>query len=228
MRKTQWLAAAMVMSAVVSTQARAGTYNTTFSFFGRGVSGLINLTYTENTSPPTAYPGHTDPASAYKVTGISGTVTDTNNSLNLIDEQISGLVQITSDSAPEPTNLLAPASFSKFKVAMGLPQEDHGTLTYDNLYYPIGSPQTASDYPVHGGFLDIYGLGFTLQNGDFVDFWSNGGDGPLQGDYGVALATAAQGLDYVGGGVHTPEPATFALLGAGLAGLGISRRRRAG
>jgi hypothetical protein len=58
---------------------------------------------------------------------------------------------------PEPTNLLAPADFSKFGVASGLPPQTGGALTYDNLFYPGGSRQTATDYPVPGGFLDIPG-----------------------------------------------------------------------
>ena len=33
---------------------------------------------------------------------------------------------------------------------------------------------SASDYPPHGGFLDIYGLMFNIGGGRVVDFWSNG------------------------------------------------------
>jgi hypothetical protein len=139
-------------------------------------------------------------------------------------------VPITHDT-PEPTNLLAPNDFSRFAVTAGLPPENNGFLTYDNLFYPGGSPQTASDYPVSGGFLDIYGLLFEIGGGRVVDFWSNGdfsgtGTGPI--DYGVAVATHAAALDYVSGGVSlTPEPSTIALIGGGLLGLLIRRRRNA-
>ncbi len=107
----------------------------------------------------------------------------------------------------------------------------NGFLTYDNLYYPAGSPPTASDYPVHGGFLDIYGLMFNIGGGRVVDFWSNGdfsmtGTGPI--DYGVGVATSAAALDYVSGGVSlTPEPGALGLLcsGGGLLGMLLWRRR---
>jgi hypothetical protein len=106
--------------------------------------------------------------------------------------------------------LLAPLDFSRFAVAAGLSPQNNGFLTYDNLFYPGGSPPTASDYPVHGGFLDIYGLLFDIGGGRVVDFWSDGnfsgtGTGPI--DYGVAGATHDTSLNYVAGGVSvTPEP----------------------
>jgi hypothetical protein len=64
-------------------------------------------------------------------------------------------------------------------------------LTCDNLFYPGGSPQTASDYPVLGGFLDIYGLLFDIGGSSVNDFWSNGdfsgtGTGPI--DYGARVS----------------------------------------
>ena len=93
-----------------------------------------------------------------------------------------------------------------------MPPEGGGFLTYDNLYYPGGSPPTATDYQVHGGFLDIYGLLFNIGGGRVVDVWSNGdfsgtGTGPI--NYGVAVATPATALDYVGGVSATPEPSAL-------------------
>ena len=125
--------------------------------------------------------------------------------------------------------MLAPADFSRFAVAAGLPADNDGFLTYANLLCPGGSPPTASDYPVHGGFLDIYGLLFDIGGGRVVDFWSGGdfsgtGTGPI--DYGVAVATHDTSLDYVGGGVLvSPEPTAFVLLGGGLLGMLVWRRR---
>jgi hypothetical protein len=123
--------------------------------------------------------------------------------------------------------------FSKFAVATGLPAQNNGSLSYDNLYYPGGSPQTASDYPPHGGFLDIYGLMFNIGGGRVVNFWSNGvfsetGTGPA--DYGAAVATQDAALDYVAGGVvAVPEPSTYAFMLAGLGVLGwVTRRRKQG
>ena len=212
------VSATLLLAASLHYEANAGTIGLGFS--GPGVSGTVQLTY--GTATDSKYP------QAFEVTGISGTFTDTNNGLNIVNAAISSLVPITHDT-PEPTNLLAPNDFSRFAVTAGLSPQNNGFLTYDNLFYPGGSPQTASDYPVSGGFLDIYGLLFEIGGGRVVDFWSNGdfsgtGTGPI--DYGVAVATHAAALDYVSGGVSlTPEPSTIALIGGGLLGLLIRRRR---
>ncbi len=98
-------------------------------------------------------------------------------------------------------------------MASGLPAENNGFLTYDNLFWPGGSPRTASDYPPHGGFLDIYGLMFNIGGDAVVDLWSNGVTGGGAADYGVAVATANLLLDRVGGGVSAsasvPEPGSL-------------------
>jgi hypothetical protein len=169
------------------------------------------------------YPG------AFEVTGISGSFSDTNNGLNINNAPVGSLVPITRDT-PEPTNLLAPNDFSRFAVASGLPAQNNGFATYDNLFWPAGSPQTASDYPPRGGFLDIYGLMFNVGNGQVVNFWSNGVmNASGVPDYGVSVSTARTALDYVGSGVAattTPEPGTLWLVGSGLVGiLGVRRRK---
>ncbi len=123
----------------------------------------------------------------------------------------------------EPGNLLASNSFSRFAVAAGLPPLNNGFLTYDNLFWPGGSPPTATDYPIGGGFLDIYGLLFEIGGGRVVNFWSNGDLGS-DVDYGVAVATSAMSLDYVSGDVTVPEPGSLALLVAGIALFAAIRR----
>lgn len=207
------VSAAMLLAASFSWQAKASTTDLTFA--GPGVSANITLTY--GTAADMKYP------QALEVTGISGTFSDWNNGLNIVSAPITSLVAITHDT-PEPTNLLAPNDFSRFAVASGTA---HGSLTYDNLYYPGGSPQTASDYPFSGGGFDIYGLMFNIGGGQVVDVWSNGtmsGIGPF--DYGVGVATSATSLDYVGGGVSlTPEPGAASLLGGGLLSILLWRLR---
>ena len=218
MSKKLVVSATLLFAASLPWQANASTFD--FSFTGPGVSGMVALTYGAATDAK--YP------QAFEVTGISGTFSDSNNGLNIVNTPIGPLEPIKHD-APEPTNLLAPNDFSRFPVAAGLPPESNGFVTYDNLFYPGGSPATASDYTVHGGVLDIYGLLFDIGGGRVVDVWSNGdfsgtGNGPI--DYGVAVATSATALDYVGGGVTvTPEPSTIGLLGAGLLGMLFWGRR---
>ena len=214
-RKKLVLVSALLLMTWLTCTANASTFD--FSFVGPGVSGTVQLTY--GTSTDLYYPN------AYEVTGISGTFSDSNNGLNIVNAPILSLVPINY-ATPEPGNLLAPHDFSKFDVANGL---EHGSLSFDNLYWPDGSPQTASDYPLYGGFLDIYGLLFDIGNGMVVNVWSNGtpdgsGDGPI---YGVAVATSETALDYVDSGVSiVPEPGTLLMLGSGVVGLaGILRRK---
>jgi MYXO-CTERM domain-containing protein len=216
MKNTLFIAAAIGLVASFPLSSAASTY--AFTFNGPGVSGAVDLSYGPATDAKYLQ--------AFEITGVRGTFSDSNNGLNVVDSPIGSLVTITRD-APEPTNLLAPTDFSKYLVATGLL---HGSLSYDNLFYPGGSPQTASDYPVHGGFLDIYGLMFKIGDGEVVDLWSNGdfgGSGTGSIDYGVAVATAAAALDYVSGGVSSvPEPDAYALLLAGVGLIGLTGRRR--
>ena len=215
MRKKLVVSATLLFAASLSRQANASTVG--FSFAGPGVSGTIDLTYGTNTDAK--YP------QAFEVTGVSGFFSDSNNGLNIVNAPLGQLEAIRHDT-PDSTNLLAPHDFSRFAVAAGT---SHGSLSYDNLFYPGGSPQTASDYPPHGGFLDIYGLLFDIGGGRVVNVWSNGvTSGSGVADFGVALATSATSLDYVGGGVAvSPEPSAFILLGSGLIMMLAWRRRSA-
>jgi hypothetical protein len=213
MLKKHFLSAALIFAASLPLQLHASTFD--FTFKGSGVNGWVELTY--GTTTDSKY------SNAFEVTKVTGWITDTNNGLNVHQASIGALAPLKYDT-PEPGNELPPHDFSRFPVASGL---QHGSLSYDNLFWPAGSAQTASDYPVSGGFLDIYGLLFDIGGGQYVNIWSNGFVGGPQADYGFALVTSQKSLDYIQGGVAvSPEPSEVALLGSGLLGLSIFAWRR--
>lgn len=210
--------------------AHASAY--VFDFSGPGVNGTLNVTYEANPNvgilPQTA-PNPVDPIGSYIITGVTGTFSDA--ALSITNAAVTGIVPLNRVS-PEPSNLLAPNSFSLLPVANGVasPGGISLGLHYDNLFYPGGSPQAASDYPFSGGFLDIYGMTFTVDGGDFVNFWSNGILPGTGLDYGVAVTDGVDVLDYTGGVAvaAVPEPASWALMivGFGMVGAAMRSRRR--
>ena len=208
--------------------AKAGTFD--FTLNGSGISGNIELTYAVNPNTgtlPGTSPNPVDPTGSYIVTGISGTFSDSN--IGLLDTAITAIVP-SNPANPETMNLLAPNSFGFFLITHGVtsPGGTAPGFSYDNLYYPGGSPQTASDYPFHGGFLDIYGLVFQTASGKSVNLWSNGDLGSGL-DYGVGVTDGTDVLDYAGGLTAVPEPAAWPMV-AGAFGLAVAAiaRRRAG
>lgn len=209
------LASAISLAALLPSQASAETFALTVS--GDGISAAITLTYGAQTDAKYA--------SASVVTGISGSFSS--STLGISNASILGLVK-TNFATPDADNLLAPRHFSRFSVAEGTDDISNGYISYDNLLWLSGSPQTASDYPVSGGLLDIYGLMFRIGSGRVVNLWSNGdfGDGPV---YGAHVATVDEML-LKGATVSVtavPEPASVALLLAGLGLVGVAARRRA-
>jgi len=218
MKKAHWAMAALAGVALVG-QAHSATMPIKFS--GPGVSGSLAITFGAATDAKY-------PTTAFEITNVTGTFTDTNNGLDIVDASVSLFPILSPPSAPESTNLLAPHDFSKFAVASGLPVMSNGFVTYDNLFWPGNAPATASDFPGAGTFLDIYGLAFTIGGGTVVDLFSNGiGFGPPGAVFGVAVVTSETTLDYVSAGVaaSTPEPSTWAMMILGFAGLGFAGYR---
>jgi hypothetical protein len=223
MKKTCWAGAVALAGMALVGQAHAATMPIYFS--GEGVSGSLVITFGPGTDA-------NYPTSAFEITSVTGTFTDTNNNLGIVDAPVSLFSILSPPSVPEPTNLLAPHDFSRFAVASGLPADNHGFVTYDNLFWPGNAPPTASDFSGHGTFLDIYGLAFTIDGGStVVDLFSNGlGFGPPGAVFGLAVVTSQTTLDYfpnAGISASTPEPSTWAMMVLGFAGLGFAGYRKA-
>lgn len=215
------LAPVLALTCALAMPLAAQAASVSLQVSGTGVSASLTISYGPLTDAK--YPD------AYVVTGISGSFSDA--AAGVSNATVLGLVK-TAFNVPDATNLLAPANFSRFAVASGLAPLNNGYLSYDNLFWPGGAPQTASDYPAYGGMLDIYGLMFRIGDGKVVNLWSNGVfAGPATGAiYGLAVATVDQALAYHDGISVTavPEPATTALLLLGLGATGWAARRQRG
>lgn len=184
------------------------------------------------TNPPAAvsptppmYQGAYDPPGAQSIVSVTGVFS--NSHLGIENLPIDGLV--ANDYMPhfDPDPLI-PYSFGWYN---GTP----GNLSYDNLFYVNGSPQTCEG-ELYGGFLDNYGLMFTVTDADGnvygIDVWSNGylgADPP--GIYGVGVSINGGAPDFFSGGgltLSVPEPATWTTLMLGFFGLGLMGARRKG
>lgn len=222
-----------VLAAAPSAQATA----VNIGFNGAGISGHASLTVVTDTPAG-------DPAGAQLIANANGTFSD--GTLSIYNVPITGVLARNFatpfdvlDGAWQPGDVPFPHSFSQF-AASGTSSQDNGVITYSDLFYPAGSPQTCWDYPFSGGYLDPYGVMLTLSNGDYVDLWSDGYTPPgFLGPswpggltYGFALmepndSPEGYGLtDTAFGGVRlaVPEPDFLWLLGAGVLGLFAWRR----
>jgi hypothetical protein len=216
------------LAAATAVGSSASATSIALDLNGSGINASINLTYVPNPNvgilPGTA-PNPVDPIGSYIVTGIGGTFSDTN--IGIFNAPISGIVP-SSPSSPHSTNLLAPHSFGFYPIASGVSSPDGLApgLSYDNLLYPNGSPQTATDYPFHGGLFDIYGIVFTIGGGDAVNLWSNGDFGS-GATYGVGVTDGLSLLDYASPVAVSaaPEPGTWLLMIVGFGAAGCALRR---
>ena len=175
------------------TVAAADTFS--FSYGGAGWSAAGTLTYDTSLLDPIS--------GGATITGITGTFSDAAEGLS--DVSITGLVAATGNATP--------AGVAPFPAAMSY----FSTVSYDDLFYPGGSPIVCDDYPFSGGDLDVYGVLFTVEGfaNHAIDLYSAGDVGP-------------EGAIIYGIAVGAPEPATWAMMGIGFAALGFAgyRQRR--
>lgn len=199
------------------------------TFSGAGADGHATLTVEPDTTAG-------DPSGALVITHATGTFSDAN--LGLVNLAITGVqprnFATPNDVVPSPEDtpfpfppVPFPASYSKLAVTN--PSPPATAVTYDNLFYPDGSPRTCWDYPYSGGFLDPYGVMFTLDNGGFLDLWSDGVmPGGLSYGFAVILPTLEGNVisDFQFSGVRAavPEPDFLWLFGAMVLGLFAWRR----
>lgn len=211
----------------LGSQAQASTVNISISGGGFSGSGVITITPNVAPSDPNSLCGtagqnacRTDPVGAYSITSITGTFSDPTD--GIFNAAITGLVPINPADERDPIfDPLVPSSLSFIDYTGGY-------LTYNNLFFPGGSPIDC-DYPGSGTLLDVFGMAFTLANGDTVNVWGDGnfdGDsfGPLTYGLGISNPDGLIAYDFSGIDVAVPEPAAWLLMLLGVGGVGAALR----
>lgn len=255
---TAGMLAGSVLAAMFMLAPAAQASPLSFSFSGSGgaVVGAGHLTLSPDPNAPpscntSTLPAnaHCDPAGAQAITNASGTFSDAN--LGWANIAITGVQPLNTTwvnpgMSPVPPTT-APVYQENLPVSRSMlftNDPNNPTASYDNLYYAGGSPLVClvdvngtlvPTYPFSGGFLDIYGVMFTLDNGNLLGLWSIGSAGgyvaPGAPDYGFSVLSPVAGgqyqiMDYAFAGITAavPEPPFIWMLGAGLLGLFVWRR----
>lgn len=200
-------------------------------------------------STPLPATAHCDPAGAQAITGADGTFFDAN--LGMSNVAITGVQPLNATWVIPGMSPVPPATTPLYQENLPISRSmlftddpNNPTASYDNLFYAGGSPLVClvdvngtlvPTYPFSGGFLDVYGVMFTLGNGDLLGLWSSGSPSgyvaPGARDYGFSVLTPLAGGEYhiadyafAGAVAAVPEPRFVWMLGAGLLGLLAWRR----
>ena len=136
MKDTLLAAGAVIAALAFGPQAQASLVQ--FGFSGAGVHGSGFLTVTPDTVVG-------DPSGAYTITNVTGTFSDSN--IGISHAAITGLVPINPVNPP----IGAPAPVSLSYLFVTNPPPFDTAISYDNLFYPGGSPITCADYPLSRG-----------------------------------------------------------------------------
>ncbi len=214
------------------------------NFSGDAGSGYADLTvvsdpdassnYDPDVLNPDSKVGQYDPVDAQIITGASGGFNGTS---------ITGVKARNYANPPPPATL--PKSYST--VAPSSTKSPTNFLaSYDNLFYANGSPVVCppgpahpDGYPFSGGFLDVYGVMFELDNDNLLGLWSDGVVPPgFQGlsgglTYGLSvLRPNAEGdgyalasMQFAGATASVPAPKFIWVFGAMLLGLFVWLRQ---
>ena len=91
-------------------QAHASTMPITFS--GQGVSGSLEITFGPGTDAKYS--------NAFEITGVSGTFSDTNNGLDIVNASVSLFPILSPPSAPEFDKSPCAARFQQIRGRVGL------------------------------------------------------------------------------------------------------------
>jgi hypothetical protein len=101
---------------------------------------------TYGTATDAKYPSAGFPETAFELTGVSGTFSDSNHGLNIVNAPVVGLYTLPKTGPADPSNTDAPADLSSIDPSDPsnlLPPFSFVAVTYDNLYWPGGAPVSA-------------------------------------------------------------------------------------